>query len=641
MNNYLLRSKTKTSTKMEKLIHESEASKDTIMVDELEDRESTMQEFDTSNDTIVLNSSDMESQEQLNLTLVESNESLGEDFVGFLDQNDRNCNKPELQEVDDSNLKISNDQVNNSNNDAQQNIEDSIAQSSDSLYNVNSKMDILMKFLEEQNKSIKNEFKKQDEAKNEIKNEIKSEINSVKNEINGLNQKLNRQNDKFDEKFNEIKAQFQTINQKVECQDKKIEKVRSELDKKITKQESRLDQYCMKNNKEIEEMQVKTKKLEVQVGQVTETMNKNTSQLKDEINNINEEMENVRASVHQQSAMQINLEDRITKNLNILEVRQNEEAVKVCTLQLNVEKNSETVDKLQKKISSQVNFVPQVNNCFPSDKYEFQMSIDRRNPMNFINSLTEYLSRNHITEWGKIKSILDNNLNKTYQQQEWWDFVKTDIDSFESFKNKFISKMWSQDIQKKARQELQFGKYVIGSKLTLSEYFISKFNICKNLIPAIDKDTIFEMLKNHYNENIITAAIVRNVKNAEEFIKVLDAFSLLDEYRVNKNQNNQENQDKNQSNDNRRFDQVGRNNFDNRRNNNNFQRSGYQQRQEDRRQSNNSNMNQMNQNMNQPGNFHPRNPMMFPQQFNYPPPGYGASQRNTSQSTNSNKHPLN
>ena len=72
--------------------------------------------------------------------------------------------------------------------------------------------------------------------------------------------------------------------------------------------------------------------------------------------------------------------------------------------------------------------------------------------------------------------------------------------------------------------ELQFGRHILDGNQLRVEYAIKIINNAKDLIPPPFKAEIVAKLSRHYNDDIRTAIIIRNVKTHNNLIERLDIF---------------------------------------------------------------------------------------------------------------------
>ena len=71
--------------------------------------------------------------------------------------------------------------------------------------------------------------------------------------------------------------------------------------------------------------------------------------------------------------------------------------------------------------------------------------------------------------------------------------------------------------------ELQFERYIPNNNLSKAEYAIKMINNAKDLIPPPSENEIVSNLCRHFDDDIWTAIIIRNIKTFENLIELLDA----------------------------------------------------------------------------------------------------------------------
>lgn len=156
--------------------------------------------------------------------------------------------------------------------------------------------------------------------------------------------------------------------------------------------------------------------------------------------------------------------------------------------------------------------------------YDYKVSVNYCNPMQFIEGLKNYIQTNKLTNWERIKLMLSDCFKGDSKISFWWDFVREDVNNLDEFICAFKKKFWSDKIQWSFREDLRFGRFKYNEGLTFSEYYIRKFNVARYLTPRLTDEEIFMSLFEHYDDQIKTAALVRNIKNSQDFIVMLDEF---------------------------------------------------------------------------------------------------------------------
>ena len=72
--------------------------------------------------------------------------------------------------------------------------------------------------------------------------------------------------------------------------------------------------------------------------------------------------------------------------------------------------------------------------------------------------------------------------------------------------------------------DLKLGRHIPNSNLSKVEYAIKMINNAKDLIPPPSENEIVSKLSRHFQDDIRTAIIIRNIKTYENFIELLDDF---------------------------------------------------------------------------------------------------------------------
>lgn len=430
-----------------------------------------------SEDTLIL--TDQESQD-LDLTISESNESESLNDSTIVEKMKESTSNESESSNDSSVIEKMNESE--SNEPRNENVQDN--------ENQNRMFSMLADMISGMNKDMSNNMSK---LSSELRNEMSEKMEKIDKSNLGLSDKIDKNNLELKQEIKRISSQF----------NEKVKEIVRDVDNKVG------------------ELSSKTQELESKITSIE-------TDVIDEFSKIRKQI--VKVDEHGKFNLK-NQGQKLGKEVDRLDAKIDNGISEVEHLRCQFKEHKEQIqEKVEEGLNKQVN----VNSFVGYDKHEFQMTINKKNPMTFIIGLDNYLERNHIKEWIKIKGIIENNFHseKNYSQKDWWEFIKDDLDNLSLFKSKFISKYWSKESQKWSRSDLQFGKYRIGSTVTPSEYFIGKFNIAKNFIPAMEHTMIFELLRGHYDETISTAAIVRNISNAENFIQLLDEFAEMDKYKT-------------------------------------------------------------------------------------------------------------
>ena len=162
-------------------------------------------------------------------------------------------------------------------------------------------------------------------------------------------------------------------------------------------------------------------------------------------------------------------------------------------------------NKLQKNLGSS-SVVPPWLNKYPMPKFSGHK---RERPMRFLRDFERYIS---------AIDISTNDFNYiTYAclegiAREWWELVSQNDENVNTFREKFIKKYWNENVCFQISSELQFGRFIPNNNLSRAEYAIKMINNAKDLIPPPSENEIVSKLSRHYNDDVRTAIIIRNVK---------------------------------------------------------------------------------------------------------------------------------
>lgn len=140
-------------------------------------------------------------------------------------------------------------------------------------------------------------------------------------------------------------------------------------------------------------------------------------------------------------------------------------------------------------------------------------------PVDFFNSLENYLLNVKLTEKHKMNTsfeMLEGNA------KIWANVNKAKWQKFDEFKDAFLKKYWSEEIQDKIRSGLfmqrsynpRFGKYTDHAW-----YWINR---TIHLTPAIGEGQLVRSIAKHFSKDIETILITARVKTIDELIDVLE-----------------------------------------------------------------------------------------------------------------------
>ena len=191
-------------------------------------------------------------------------------------------------------------------------------------------------------------------------------------------------------------------------------------------------------------------------------------------------------------------------------------------------------NKLQKTQSSSSAASPWINK-YPMPKFSGHK---RERPMRFLKDFERYISATDINtdDFNYVVFACLEGIAR-----EWWELVSSEQENIISFREKFTKKYWNENICFQISSELQFGKYIPNSNLTRVEYAIKTINNAKDLIPPPSEAEIVAKLSRHYNDDVRTAMIMRNIKTYDNLIELLDAFDQAGPSNLNNGNNGSKN----------------------------------------------------------------------------------------------------
>lgn len=164
------------------------------------------------------------------------------------------------------------------------------------------------------------------------------------------------------------------------------------------------------------------------------------------------------------------------------------------------------------------------------------------NPMEFIQAMVDFLNHLKIRRrkdgslyLTDLHSLINNMMEGTAKQ--WWQVIKSDIESLDEFKERFLEKYWNDEIQSEIKRKLENGKYVVGGRLTRTEYFIEKVLLMKNLTPRLTEAEIVKQLSNHFDGLIRDAVKVQKIRLIKDMENILNQEDLDDRNNISRRQN--------------------------------------------------------------------------------------------------------
>lgn len=108
--------------------------------------------------------------------------------------------------------------------------------------------------------------------------------------------------------------------------------------------------------------------------------------------------------------------------------------------------------------------------------------------------------------------------------KDWWDLVKEDNDTLESFCNKFKSRFWNENTQHEVKCKLEFGHFASSGETSMTNYALKSFRDAKGLTPPLSDPEIIRKLSRHFNEEIRTAILGRQLHTLQGLLELLERF---------------------------------------------------------------------------------------------------------------------
>lgn len=196
----------------------------------------------------------------------------------------------------------------------------------------------------------------------------------------------------------------------------------------------------------------------------------------------------------------------------------------------------------------------------------------KRNPMEFLARLDEYLERLHIQSWNMIRSVIDEQFKDI--NDHWWTATRHELNDYEEFKTVFKMKYWSESTQNIVRDDICNGKYETGRGSTPTAYFLGKVCLARNLEPKIPEESLVIKLAYHYEEGIPRARLCGQIKTIQAMAALLENYEHESYYRQNQ-------RTKDHGNYQTKCVRLGNNNnYNHRENNRNYYREGNRNQQQ-------------------------------------------------------------
>lgn len=93
----------------------------------------------------------------------------------------------------------------------------------------------------------------------------------------------------------------------------------------------------------------------------------------------------------------------------------------------------------------------------------------------------------------------------------WRKVIKRNITCYEDFCDAFREKFWSQQVQAKVRDRLEYGKYRASEGWTMTQYLERLVLECRQLIPVMSDRHSVRKIARHYSREIEIAVLTRGI----------------------------------------------------------------------------------------------------------------------------------
>lgn len=151
---------------------------------------------------------------------------------------------------------------------------------------------------------------------------------------------------------------------------------------------------------------------------------------------------------------------------------------------------------------------------------------ENENPMQFIRTCERDMDviSDHFSESEKINWIVRRLKSNA---AEWFSIVHDKINTYEELITHFKNRYWNNEIQRKVRVQLEFGKYatIKGSKETYVIQLVSK---AKFLEPEIAESDLMDKIAHHFGRSLQIAVLTQGIKTVEEMLLLLSKWDNVD-----------------------------------------------------------------------------------------------------------------
>ena len=167
--------------------------------------------------------------------------------------------------------------------------------------------------------------------------------------------------------------------------------------------------------------------------------------------------------------------------------------------------NIQEIDQREKNLQERLEAlrdtpILSTHTCHSENREVINFQNYRRNPMEFLERMEEFIERYRETRWDRIREMLDETFRNT--RDNWWIAVRPEITNLNEFKRQFKEKYWSETAQNKVRMDIFYGKYDACKGQSPTSYILRKICLARKLIPPIPEECLVRQLAGHYRYGI-------------------------------------------------------------------------------------------------------------------------------------------
>lgn len=309
--------------------------------------------------------------------------------------------------------------------------------------------------------------------------------------------------EKFSKEIDEKIAR--SINTKFDELSASTQKSIQTIENKINEQEKKIDTQLKKNENELKSM---SKKLEKNIKDTKEEFSTNARIIQEGNSNKFVEIETKLQQV-------VTSTKDTAEKIDAVSVEKGRRLDEVCQ---KINSITEQQDRLQRRVE---NHEGRPNNRNEVQDVSRDITYDGTShfPMEFLKEMEEiqevYYS-NENTRW-IAKHLTDS-------AAVWWRIVKSQVTTFEQFKEAFIEKFWSSSDQQRIRDYLEFGRYQPDRNMDMVSYLEHQVLRSRQLLPRLDDQQLIKKLGRHYTREIQIALVTRGVSTIAGFESILREY---------------------------------------------------------------------------------------------------------------------